>query len=371
MSTAFTPTDSPSVLLLSQCLLGDTLALLPALHALRKALPAARIELVSDEQGPGRVRAGDVLAGRGLVDACHGLLARGSLARRAWNRVRLLARLRRTHWDAGLVLLPPYPPLTAALVQRLERYLRLAGVRSRSLPVPEPHRRGADGFLERVPHVSDRLVEQLAFLGITVPSPGERSFALPPGADQGAAPAAVARLAAVGEPQALRLALAPGSNMPCKCWPLERYAEVLGRLAAHLPLAVFVFGSRGEAGVGNALQASLPGIALHLVFGEPIPQVAEILRQCDLYLGNDTGLMHLAVAVGKPCVAVFSSRDVPGAWEPYGPGHTVFRTAVECEGCLALDCPLGTYACIRSIAAEAVATACLDTAARVSRRRAG
>lgn len=365
MPSVLTATGSPQVLILSQCLLGDTLALLPALHALRAAAPRARIELVSDDQGPGRIRAADVLADRGLVDAFHGLLARGSVARKAWNRVRLVARLRCRHWDAGLVLLPPYPPLTTALVRRLDRYLRLAGVRCRSLPAPEPHRRTADGRLAPVPHVSARLLEQVGALGVPMPSCEERRFALPPLADPAPAREAAARIASAAGPGALRLVVAPGSNMPCKRWPLARYGEVIRDLGQQQPLTAFVFGSQLETAACTELRALIPGVDCHLVVGEPVPRVAEMLRQCDLYLGNDTGLMHLAAAVGKPCVAVFSSRDVPGAWDPYGPGHTVFRTAIACEGCLGLDCPLGTYACIQSIAASDVAQACRRAAAKV------
>ena len=62
------------------------------------------------------------------------------------------------------------------------------------------------------------------------------------------------------------------------------------------------------------------------------------LERCAFYLGNDTGTMHMAVAAGIPCVAVFSSRDFPGNWYPYGNGHVVFRTPIKCEGCFLEKC---------------------------------
>jgi ADP-heptose:LPS heptosyltransferase len=50
--------------------------------------------------------------------------------------------------------------------------------------------------------------------------------------------------------------------------------------------------------------------------------------------------MHLAAAVNIPCVAIFSGRDAPGAWEPWGQSHRVLRHHVDCEGCmLDQDCP--------------------------------
>jgi len=358
------------VLLISQCLLGDSLAMLPALHALRHVAPHARLELISDGHAPGQIGASGILAGRGLVDRFHVLLARGSTSDRALNRLVLLSRLRQRHWDAGAVLLPPYPPLTAGLAARLDRYLALAGVRQRSRPTPEAHRRGHDGFLERVPHVSDRMLAQLsAAIGVPVPPPDQRSFLLPPLTDRAPARVAAQRVAAVAGSRRLRLVLAPGSNMPCKRWPVEYFGAVIRGLASVVPLSVLICGSQAEAGLCGALQPLVPDLPSCLVVGEPIAEVAEIMRLCDLYLGNDTGLMHLAAAVGTPCVAVFSSRDLPGAWEPYGPGHRVFRTPIACEGCLAHECPLGTTACIRSIRPDAVTAACQGVVADVLARR--
>ena len=62
------------------------------------------------------------------------------------------------------------------------------------------------------------------------------------------------------------------------------------------------------------------------------------MKHCELFIGNDTGTMHMAAAVGLPCVAIFSSRERPGLWYPPGEGHRVFRSAIECEGCGLVEC---------------------------------
>ena len=63
------------------------------------------------------------------------------------------------------------------------------------------------------------------------------------------------------------------------------------------------------------------------------------MKQCRFFIGNDTGTMHMAAAVGLPCVAVFSARGtVPGLWYPLGQGHQVFRTTIDCEGCGLVEC---------------------------------
>jgi len=68
------------------------------------------------------------------------------------------------------------------------------------------------------------------------------------------------------------------------------------------------------------------------------------LRDCRLYVGNDTGTMHMAAAAGVQCVAIFSARNPPGKWFPYGSGHRVHRVAVSCEGCYLDVCAIGTHA---------------------------
>ena len=83
-----------------------------------------------------------------------------------------------------------------------------------------------------------------------------------------------------------------------------------------------------------------------------------LLNLCKLYLGNDTGPMHMAVAAGIPCVAIFSSIDMPGRWEPYGSSHYVFREDMICSGCLLRSCNKGPDRCIERISPRQVYKKC-------------
>jgi ADP-heptose:LPS heptosyltransferase len=84
------------------------------------------------------------------------------------------------------------------------------------------------------------------------------------------------------------------------------------------------------------------------------------LGKCVLFLGNDSGAMHLAAAAGTPCVAIFSSRDWPGAWYPYGVEQRVFRSEIECEGCYLVECIERQNECLRRISADDVYAACAN-----------
>lgn len=84
---------------------------------------------------------------------------------------------------------------------------------------------------------------------------------------------------------------------------------------------------------------------------------AEILRRCNLLVGNDCGPVHLAAAVGTPAVEIYSSRDYSGAWHPWGGNHTVLRNdSVPCRFCFKTECK--TMECINSITVEDIVEAC-------------
>lgn len=77
-----------------------------------------------------------------------------------------------------------------------------------------------------------------------------------------------------------------------------------------------------------------------------------------MYLGSDTGTMHMAAAMGTPCVAIFNAKDAPGQWHPCGNGHKILRTAPPCEGCGMDICPKPVTTCLDDITVDDVLRAC-------------
>jgi ADP-heptose:LPS heptosyltransferase len=108
------------------------------------------------------------------------------------------------------------------------------------------------------------------------------------------------------------VALAPTANWAPKVWPAERFVAAFRALAADgLPGAVSaVFAGPGEAerAMAAPLLAALPE-ALDLVGRLDLPEVAACLERCALFVGNDSGLMHLAAAAGAPTLGVFGRTD--------------------------------------------------------------
>jgi ADP-heptose:LPS heptosyltransferase len=89
-----------------------------------------------------------------------------------------------------------------------------------------------------------------------------------------------------------------------------------------------------------------------------VREAAAVLEHCALYLGNDTGTMHLAAAMKVTCVAIFSARDYRGLWEPYGQGHVVLRRKVPCSLCHSTICPVPGHPCLSGIGSDEVLRKC-------------
>lgn len=134
------------------------------------------------------------------------------------------------------------------------------------------------------------------------------------------------------------LALAPGSGAREKNWPLPYFKAVARwwESALHgraLAIAGPVEEERGE-------DAAFEGHAI-AVKGLGLAKLAALLSRCRLYVGNDSGVTHLAAAVGTPTVALFGPTD-PRQWRPRGEHVTLVRLGVECSPCDALTmkrCP--------------------------------
>lgn len=152
------------------------------------------------------------------------------------------------------------------------------------------------------------------------------------------------------------IAVVPGSKMPVKRWPAECYKSVLKRIADKYPDMSFIFlGSADEKALSEDILSPLPsGRAVNLSGSLSLSESAVVLQKSVFYFGNDTGAMHLASVLGVKCFALFSSRDYPGRWDPYGPDHTVFRSAVECEGCFLEECKVYGNKCLKNTDSETV-----------------
>jgi ADP-heptose:LPS heptosyltransferase len=153
------------------------------------------------------------------------------------------------------------------------------------------------------------------------------------------------------------LAVAPASKWQSKVWAEDNFSQVVSELIFKKNVFPVIFGGTEDRGKGNRLIKKW-GIGANAAGELNIRQAAAALSFCRLYLGNDTGTMHLAASVGTTCVAVFAALDWAGRWIPFGDKHKIFRETVPCEGCLLSVCPFENK-CLKLINVENVLRACL------------
>ncbi len=341
--------------------LGDTLAAVPALWTLRRACPDRLLVLLANRQeGRARVGVADILTGSGVADSFVFYRSHegpGHLLAKWRGRMELALLLRTLRPDPLVYLIRG--DRRQPRVRRDLAFFRLVGVRKiigmRGMPGIPPERRGAPVLL---PRQADQYLIRLAAEGILTPPPGEGRFDIALGPSDFAEAEAWRRKLAPdnGRPW---VAFGPGSKMPAKVWPASRFAEVGMRLIREFDIQPVVFGGAEDEAVGRQLLEQWG--RGYLAAGRlSVRAAAASLTSCRFYVGNDTGTMHLAASAGIPCVAIFSARDYPGLWDPYGPGHTVLRHDPPCARCGLQVCPLPGHPCLAAISVETVWTACRE-----------
>jgi asparagine synthase (glutamine-hydrolysing) len=340
--------------------LGDTVVALPSMWAIRRHFPQARLTLLCDQHhGKNFVLGTALLRGSGLFeDFMFYPVGSGTFGRISQGKelLSLIKRLRSRRFDVLVYLAPS--PRSHHQVKRDLLFFRLAGIRRyigasgfSSLPF-----RGHNKPLPQVPHESDVLLSRLAASGIPCPQPVHGCMELNLGmADEAELSRWLERF--TGNEDKLWVGFAPGSKMPAKKWPLKNFAAVGKSLISDFDIWPIIFGGAEDSQDASLLLREW-GRGSNAAGQLSIRGAAAALKRCILHIGNDTGTMHLAAAVGTKCIAIFSARDWPGRWYPYGTGHSVLRTQLDCEGCGLPRCLKRESECLVRITVADVLQAC-------------
>ena len=152
------------------------------------------------------------------------------------------------------------------------------------------------------------------------------------------------------------VAFCPGAEFgPAKRWPVRHFASLAKSLIAH-GRSVWIFGSDKERALGEAIVAGA-GTSEHcinLAGRTSLGGAIDLMALAESVVSNDSGLMHIAAALGRPLVALYGSSS-PEHTPPLAAARIV-RTAIECSPCYRRECPLGHFKCMNELLPERVMT---------------
>src|SRR2546426_1503766 len=136
-----------------------------------------------------------------------------------------------------------------------------------------------------------------------------------------------------------------GGGSPLKTWPLNSFIELGCSLRRKYICRILVFGGPGEEGLGWQIERAVGHAVINVVGKTTLRQMAALLERCDLYVGNDSGPMHVAAAVGTPVEAIFGG-SCHHRFGPWGNGDAVLSLALPCSPCFQMHHPDRCSRCI-------------------------
>jgi heptosyltransferase-2 len=318
---------------------------LPALRATRKRFADAEIAIVA------RPYVADIYRDQEICDRLVAYDPQGTHAGFS-GRERLAAELRAQRFDVALLLQNAFD--AAWLAWRANIPERIGYARdgrslllTKAVPVPKPGEIPAHEkfyYLELLRRAGwiDSLEDE-SFITMRVPEEKRRG-------------AAEFFVESGVRPHALRVAIGAGASYgSAKCWPPPRFAELANRLQLQTDADIILLGTASEANVASAISAEMRRAPIDLTGKTAIADLPALLSQCHLFVGNDSGAIHVAAAVGLPVVAIFGPTD-PFGTAPVTPRSTIVQEKPYCSPCFLRRCPTD-HRCMTKVTPDMVEAA--------------
>jgi heptosyltransferase-2 len=323
--------------------IGDAVMALPAIRAIRAAHngPGDRISILA------RSYVADIYRDQNVADELIVYENRGKHSGFA-GRERLAAELRANKFDVAILL---QNALDAAwLAWRAGIHERIGYARdgrslllTKAIPVPKPGEIPAHEkfyyleLLRRAGWIA--FVPDESFIQLRIPETHRQR-------------AADFLLSSGSRPHATRVAIGAGAAYgSAKCWPPSRFAELATQLQTQWDADVILFGAAAETDVSAAIASEMSKPPINLTGKTAIADLPALLSQCHVFIGNDSGAMHVAAAAGLPTVGIFGPTD-PFGTAPVTPRRSIVRQQPYCSPCFLRRCPIDHRCMTRITTAE-------------------
>ena len=337
-----------NILIVKLSAIGDVIHTLPALNAIRRHYPDARITWLVEEAASGLLEGHEALD-RVLVSKRKRWLknlrtsSRFEAVREAYCFVK---ELRDTHYD---LILDFQALLKSGILIALAKGKRKVGF-DKGLE----HMEYSYLFLnERVPAVDmehHALLRGLMLLNASGIASDSIDYKLPVSDNDRAKVDDLLshkRLKNAGK----LVAINPVAKWRTKLWPYHKFAQLADRLMEQYDAEIVFTGSLKDRLVIESITSAMQGRAVNLAGGTTLKMLAVLFAKTDIVVSTDTGPMHLAASVGTPVVALFGPT-APWRTGPYGSGHQTVRVELECAPCFKRHC--GTIDCMHRISVDQV-----------------
>ena len=321
--------------------IGDVVMTLPAVAAVRKTWPTARISVLA------KPWVAEVYRLSEDVDDVIVFQEPGHHAG-IGGKLRLARELRGIGFDCAILL---QNAIEAAIIAGLAGIPFRAGYNSDGRGLLLTHAVRRTKAIRRV-HQIDYYIEMVRALGCT---PAARDVRLHPGRDYDGLAEALLNRFGIAENRLL-IGIAPGAAYgPAKKWSPERFAAVADRLIDDTGGQTILFGSGGDRESTAAVQGSARHSLIDIAGMTNLKEAIALIARCSLFISNDSGLMHVAGALGVPTIALFGSTN-PATTSPVGEKSVIIHHDVDCSPCLKPVCPTD-FRCMEMIGVEEVCAA--------------
>jgi heptosyltransferase-3 len=333
--------------------LGDTLIALPALHLVARAFPDAERRLLTNFPVASKAPpAATILENTNLI---HGYF-RYAVGTRS-PRELLVLWWHLSRWRPHVLI---YMGSTRGVesARRDAKFFRLCGI-SRLIGVPIAEEMQQNRWLaseQALEPEASRLARNLAELGtVDLEDPANWDLHL---TDAERAKAIEVLAPTTGHPI---IAVSVGTKVQSKDWGRDNWRTLLHRLATLYPnhaLALCGAAEESEASefAANGWREKSSNPVVNLCGLLTPRESAAVFAWAPVFIGHDSGPMHLAAAVQTPCVAIFAARNKPRVWFPFGKQHRVLYHQTDCWGCGLENCIIERKKCLTSITVDEVVT---------------
>jgi heptosyltransferase-2 len=324
---------------------GDAIMALPALRAVRNRFAEAEIAIVA------RAYVADLYRDQQICDQLIVYDTNGGHVGIS-GRERLAAQLRAQKFNAALLLQNAFDAAWMAWRAGIPERIGYARdgrsiLLTKAIPVPRPG--------EIPPHEKFYYLELLRRADWIDGVPYDSHIQLHVPEEKCRKAEAILAQAGVRR-DVLRVAIGAGASYgSAKCWSPSRFAELANRLQSQKDADVILFGTNAEAVVSSAISAEMRKSPIDFTGKTAIADLPALLSRCHLFVGNDSGAMHVAAAVGLPVVAVFGPTDPEGT-APVTPRCSIVQEKPHCSPCFLRRCPID-HRCMTKITADMVVSA--------------